>query len=213
MKGLFLTDIYMAMKYCRAYVLLTVVFLAVSFFGSDTMFFVLYPVLLAGMLPVTLLGYSERFKWNRYCDLLPVTRRQYVTEKYLFSGGLLVLVLLLVMGTHWVREWRSDSFDLVEYELFLLMAMLFGFVSPSVILPCIFKWGSEKGKIAYYVIVGLSCSFLPIQEMIPRNPHTGAVTLWSFPSSAIPCAVILCMLLFAGSWWISVKVYEKRELD
>ena len=43
MKGLLLKDLYMAAKYCRAFLLIVVVFLAVSFFGDDNIFFVVYP--------------------------------------------------------------------------------------------------------------------------------------------------------------------------
>ena len=60
MKGLLLKDWYMMKKYCRAYLLIAVVFIAVSLGNEDNMFFVFYPCLLCGMIPVNLLGYDER---------------------------------------------------------------------------------------------------------------------------------------------------------
>ena len=63
MRGLLLKDIYMAAKYCRAYLLLAVVFIPVSFASSENLFMIFYPCLLCGMIPVNLLGYDERSRW------------------------------------------------------------------------------------------------------------------------------------------------------
>ena len=43
MRGLLLKDLYMMAKYCRAYLLMAVVFVAVSLFSSDNLFFIFYP--------------------------------------------------------------------------------------------------------------------------------------------------------------------------
>ena len=83
MKGLLLKDFYMAAKYCRAFLLLVIVFLAVSIWGDENVFFVIYPVLIAGMIPVTLYSYDEREKWTLYSGTLPYTRTQFVSSKYL----------------------------------------------------------------------------------------------------------------------------------
>ena len=56
MKGLLLKDWYMMKKYCRPYLVLAVVFIAVSLFSDYNMVFVFYPCLLCGIIPVSLLG-------------------------------------------------------------------------------------------------------------------------------------------------------------
>ncbi|MDE7281371.1 MAG: ABC-2 transporter permease, partial [Ruminiclostridium sp.] len=66
MKGLILKDLYMTVKYCRIYLLIAVVFIAVSFVGNDSLFFIFYPCLFCGMIPVSLLGYDERSRWLQY---------------------------------------------------------------------------------------------------------------------------------------------------
>ena len=63
MKGLILKDIYMMMKYCRAYLLIIIVFTAVSFVDNGNLFLVFYPTILCGMIPVNLLSYDERSRW------------------------------------------------------------------------------------------------------------------------------------------------------
>ena len=76
MKGLLLKDVYMAAKYCRSYLLITLIFLTVSFFGSQNTFFLFYPCLLCGMIPVNLLAYDERSRFLSYTGVRPITRTQ-----------------------------------------------------------------------------------------------------------------------------------------
>ena len=61
MKGLILKDLYMMKHYCKSYLIIAIVFLIVSL--SDTvanMFFLFYPCMLCGIIPINLLGYDER---------------------------------------------------------------------------------------------------------------------------------------------------------
>lgn len=59
MKGLLLKDFYMARKYCRAYVVIAVVFSLLAVWGN-TSFLLAYPVLLASVIPVNLISYDEK---------------------------------------------------------------------------------------------------------------------------------------------------------
>ena len=85
MKGLIIKDLYQMGRYCRTMLLVIVVFLGVSFFSRDNDFFLYYPCLLCGMIPVTLLSYDERSGWSRYALSMPVTRAQLVGGKYLIG--------------------------------------------------------------------------------------------------------------------------------
>ena len=66
MKGLLLKDWYMMKQYCRYYLFCAVGFTALSVISSGNMFFVFYPCLLCGMIPVNLIGYDERSRLNIY---------------------------------------------------------------------------------------------------------------------------------------------------
>lgn len=209
MKGLILADFYMAKKYCRSYFLIMLVFIAVSFFGNDNTFLIIYPVILAGMLPVTLLGYGERHKWNVYCETLPLTRKQAVKEKYLLTGILLLGVFLLIAVVQGLRLSASGQFDVREYGALLAPLLAAGLLSPSITLPCMFKYGVEKGRIAYYVVVGMVCGVAAAGVFLSDTPKL---------QTAIPPHTALLLPLFgiaafAVSYWISASVYAKRELD
>ena len=110
MKGLLLKDIYMAVQFYRAVLLVVAVFLLLTIFGDGSLIFLAYPTMISGMLPITLLSYDTHFKWEQYSGTLPYTRAQLVTVKYLvgliFSGG----GLLGCLGGLALRQVLGDGF-------------------------------------------------------------------------------------------------------
>lgn len=209
MKGLFLADWYMAKKYCRSYFLIMLVFIAVSFWGNNNTFLIIYPVILAGMLPVTLLGYSERHKWTVYCETLPLTRKQAVAEKYLLTTALLCGTFLLIAAVQAVRLSAGGYFRAQEYGALLAPLLTAGFLSPSITLPCMFKYGVEKGRIAYYVVVGFTYAAVAAGMFLSDAPHRQVAV----PPYAVFLLPLFGVAVFAVSYWISVRVYAKRELN
>lgn len=200
MKALLLKEFYVASKTCRSFLLVIAVFFALSFFGRNSQFFFLYPLTMVGMIPVTLLSYDERDGWDKYSLTLPCTRAQLVSAKYLigliFGGVVFLLVeLLLLIGLS-----MGGNFDFLSMSSVLL---LMGLLGPSILMPFVFKFGSEKGRIAYYFVLALL--FAVIAFLIGMGFYE---YLNGFSWLVIAAAV----LLYLGSWRLSIHFYEKREL-
>ena len=67
MSGLLLKEFYMAWKYCRLHLVITVLFLGLAMFSSsDNLFLLVYPCALASFIPVTLQSYDTQSRWNVY---------------------------------------------------------------------------------------------------------------------------------------------------
>lgn len=200
MKALLLKEFYVASRTCRSFLLVIAVFFALSFFGRNSQFFFLYPLIMVGMIPVTLLSYDERDGWDKYSLTLPCTRAQLVSAKYLigliFGGVVFLLVeLLLLIGLS-----MGGNFDFLSMSSALL---LMGLLGPSILMPFVFKFGSEKGRIAYYFVLALL--FAVIAFLIGMGFYE---YLNGFSWLVIAAAV----LLYLGSWRLSIHFYEKREL-
>ena len=95
MKGLLLKDFYMARKYCRAYVVIAVVFSLLAVWGN-TSFLLAYPVLLASVIPVNLISYDEKSKWSSFSGVFPYSKQQLVSVKYLMALIFLAFALSLI---------------------------------------------------------------------------------------------------------------------
>ena len=207
MKGLFLKDLYMLRAYCKSYLLIVVVFLAASFIGGNT-FFIYYPCLLCGMIPVNLLAYDERSRFIRYSVSLPVSRAQTVAEKYLVGLFLQVAVLLVSGVVQAIRMHADGSFSPAAFALILLSLLLVSLLASSIPLPLIFRYGVEKGRIAYYVMIGFVCG----AGILFSQVFKGGLR------SGLPSGALFALLTAAGigvyvlSWYLSVVFYKKRDL-
>ena len=206
MKGLLRKDLYMTWAYGRTLLLISALFLAVSALmpSEENFFFVIYPVLLGGVLPVTLLSYDERSGWNRFCDALPVSRKLVVDERYLMALlGFLVLYAVTLAVQAAVLLPRGRAGDLVQ-----LMGLLpcFGLTAPAVMLPVTLRWGVEKGRLVYYFFIGLlvAAGLVFSKKLLSVS---GAIGKWG-----VSAVLLGTLLVFAASWLLSRKLYEKREL-
>lgn len=207
MKGLLLKDFYMATKYCRSFLLIIVLFLTISCFGNENMFFAVYPALITGMIPVSLISYDEREKWNLYSAALPYTRAQLVSSKYLIGLLFELSIVLLSAVTQVFRVMRAGAFSADEFLPFVLVVFVAGLAGPALLLPFIFRFGSEKGRIAYYLVLGALCAGATILS-------NGDLQLFERMNLGVPSALVAlaAAALYAGSWGLSILIYRKREL-
>ena len=208
MKGLLLKDWYMMKKYCRTYVLVVLLFLAVSVLNAESMFFAFYPCLLCVMIPVTLLGYDEKSRWLLYSGALPYSRKQIVSEKYLTGLFLQAAVLIITGIVQAVKMSAAGSFSAGSFLLLMFSILFVSAFASSIPMPCIFKYGVEKGRIAYYVMVGFVCASGTLASKVfgKLSPSGGNKAL-TYLILAFAAAGVYIL-----SWYLSVIFYEKREL-
>jgi hypothetical protein len=198
----------MVKKYCRAYLLIAIVFIAISFFSNDNMFFVFYPCLLCGMIPVNLLAYDERSHWMQYSGTLPYTKTQIVSGKYLI-GLLAQLTVLAATGiAHGVKMYAAGNFVLGDFAVLMLLMLIVSTLSSSICLPFVFKLGVEKGRTAYYVMVGFVCGASVLASSILRGQLMGEIQ----PDLILGLLAIVGISVYILSWYLSVMFFKKREI-
>lgn len=205
MKGLLRKDLYMAAAFCRTYLLILVVFLAAGAVNNENSFFLIYPMIIGVMLPVSLIGYDERFKWHVACDALPVSRAQAVSSKYILTLLIVGLVFLLTMLVQAVVMIRQGTPEKLRELPGLLLPI--GLAGPALLLPVIFRLGVEKGRIFYYLLVGVVCAAAVIfSSGVTSEDPTAQVQL---PGTLL---VLAGAVLFALSWLLAIFLYQRREL-
>lgn len=207
MKGLLMKDFYMMKKYCRAYLLIAVVFIAVSFFVEEDLFMTFYPCLLCGMIPVNLLAYDERSHWMEFSGTLPYTKAQIVSGKYLI-GLMTQAALLVVTGVaQGIRMAMAGSFALRDFAVLMLLMLCVSTVASSITMPFVFKLGVEKGRLAYYVMVGVVCGGSVVASSIFRGQMQSEMQV----NAPLTVVALVCIGIYALSWYLSVVLYQKRE--
>ena len=208
MRGLLLKDWYMMKKYCRYYLFVSIGFILLSMMSSGNMFFIFYPCLLCGMIPVNLLGYDERSRWTEYVGTLPYTKTQIVSAKYLIGLFTQIAMLTVICITQGIKMGVEGTFVLKEFLVIMMLLLIMASVASSLTLPFIFKYGVEKGRGAYYVIIGVACAGSIIATTIYKEGLQNEIQL----NGVLPIACLIGIGIYVLSWYLSVAFYKKREL-
>ena len=209
MKGLLLKDWYMMKKYCRTYIFIAAAFIALSLVSNGNMFFVFYPCLLCGMIPVNLLGYDERSRWMQYSGTLPYTKAQIVSGKYLI-GLLAQLAILLAVGvTQAAKMVIAGNFIPGDFAVLMLMMLIVSTLTSSISLPFIFKLGVEKGRTAYYVMIGFVCAASYLASSLLKGQLATEIK----PNLIFVLLAVVGIGIYIFSWYMSIVFYKKREIQ
>ena len=201
MKGLMKKEFLMLWRASRAFMLICVVFIAMSAISQDNIIFLFMPIMISGLLPSTLLSYDERCKWQEFSGALPVSRAQLVSAKYLLGLGCMTLILLVTLIVHLiVRRFPPQT-------LLSMLGAIYGlslFIS-AVSLPMMFKFGVEKGRLWYYATLILVGGASGASAGVATDLFSEGLPsfLWLIP--------VLGVVIFALSWLLAIRFYQKRE--
>lgn len=206
MSGLLLKDFYILMKDCRWNVAMILIFAVAGAF-SDNMFWLVWPVMICGLLPGTIMGLEEQSGWLAYADTMPWSRKTVVAEKYVLML-ILILGITLLMAAVYTVTGALGKMELSITDM-LAIALLIGTLPSCIMLPVNFKVGSAKGRIWYLIALGIAAGIgggagaLLIDQSVglPQNVGNFYWLLFVLPVAAL-----------AVSWGLAVKFYEKREL-
>lgn len=204
MKDLLLKDTYMTVRLCRMFLLLDVVFLGVWMFGNGDLFFLTYPCLLTTMVPMTLISYDEREKWDVFAATLPYSQAQIVSCKYLIGLCLSVLILAVAAVGQIFRRTPGGTAEFLTMLPVLMSACL---LAPAVLYPFVFRFGAEKGRVVYYVVIAVVCG----GSVVLQNMEVASL-LGSLSVGSLPAGVLIASAVYAVSWLLSIRLYAKREL-
>ena len=208
MKGLLLKDFYMLRKYCKVYLLLALVFVFASLSGTQNLFFIFYPCMVCSMLPANLLAYDEKSRWLQYSETLPYSKKQLVSVKYLIGLILQGGMLLLTGITQAIGMKTEQSFDLKNYLVLMMLLLTMSLISSSITLPFMFKWGVERGRISYYLMIALVC----FGSVAIANATEKGLLAKIDPNGVLIAVCLVSIALYALSWCLSIVFYKKREV-
>lgn len=224
MKGLLVKDWYQLKEIKR----LIVVMVLVCFFlfignggeGNSISFIFGYLMIMMSMMAVMTIGYDEMNNGFPFLMTFPVTRKQYVIEKYVL--GILLLLLgwifgmVLSIGNEMLNTPKAESplVILLQGVIFFAVGLLF----MSVSMPIQLKMGGEKGRIvAVLILMALTVAFVlggrvlgkaapEVLQKILKN-----MNIFMSGNFFIPVVAAVAALFVILSAFISVRIMEKKE--
>ena len=213
MKGLLLKDVYQMWYYTRVIILAAVVMMLVGVFGmkEGSNFFMLYGGFLLGIFPMTLLAYDQNSRFSAYSAALPVTKEQLVGSKYIIGLCGLVLAELLAAAALGVASLHWTAVDHALVVSTLVQVGMTTLLGSTILLPLSYRFGYEKAKYAFYLMVGLVAALMGFGVSANEDGLARNLLPQGVPPLALLGIVLIVLGLYSLSWRLSVAWYGKAE--
>ena len=161
------------------------------------------------MIPVNLLAYDERSRWMQYSGTLPYTKAQIVCGKYLI-GLLTQLTVLIATGfAQTVKMIIARNFVPGDFAVLMLLMLIVSTLTSSICLPFVFKLGVEKGRTAYYIMIGFVCGASVLASSILRGQLVSEIQ----PNLILALVAVVGIGIYILSWYLSIVFFKKREIQ
>ena len=165
-KGLIIKDLLQLKTYRKTLILFIFVFV-VSGMQQETMdsamsMITIMLILVFGMVGIGTFSYDEMAKADRYILTLPLTRKEVVRAKYvlvilLTLIGAVVGVLASGIISYVMSKELPDFLELISYALGGILGIAF---VEGIQIPCIYKFGAEKGRIQIFIVIAIMAFLL-----------------------------------------------------
>lgn len=204
MKGLLVKDFLLMIKSKK--VILFMLFIGIIGGINDISFATGYILMVLAILSLSTISYDEANHGLKTLFTLPISKSDYVKEKYLFS--------LIITGIGFVFVTILSCFSksgFMETLIILSTALLLLALS----LPFQLKEGNEKGRIVLFVVV-FGCTFLfaflnrffsEFFESIEETLNALDPTMFSVS------LLITSIILYIISMMVSIRIYNKKIVD
>ncbi len=174
MKGLIIKDLYNLRKQLVLYIIIGVIYSVIGVVAKDSggSSFTGLILIFSAMLPITAVSYDERAKWDKYGLTMPVSRRETVAAKYLLgviltaAGALLSFAVGLLFGA-----------DMTEYAAVVTMLAGICFLYLSVLLPIVYKMGTEKARFIMLAVILLPFLLIMAGALYAKNSVIGGTKI------------------------------------
>ena len=123
---------------------------------------------------------------------------------YLLSLLLIAVMGILMTALQAIAVLRSGSALAEGFVMMVVGMFVFSLLGPCVLLPLTYRFGSEKARVNFYILIVLVAVLIGTFSGMSTEAHFPFKTVYL----VLLAAVIACMPL---SYVISCRAYEKRE--
>lgn len=213
MMGLVWKDLYVMKSMGRSYIFMFGIFAFLSLLGiyEGISFVSFLIVMMLIMMPINTFAYDEQAKWDRYAAATPAGRKGVVAGKYLFTALLLAAGLLLCVGLQvgmYAMDLHGDD-GLLDMMMASMVAVSVGAILNAVLLPLLFKFGTQKGRIFLMVSVAIGTGGIVALLGVLSGSVLDVDRLMGTIVGLLP---ILAVGLMVISYFVSLGIYGKKEL-
>ncbi len=163
-------------------------------------------IMISTMLILNTFAYDELSKWDYYALSLPVTKKQIVLCKYLLTVLFDIMGISITLLLYLIKRQLNT-----EAVLSVCVLAATALVMAAVILPLLYKFGTQKARIWMIMIF-----------LLPTAVTIGLGNLGVHPTAIMPSegmiallvwlSLPIALLLYAGSYFLSYRIFENKEI-
>ena len=217
MKGLLIKDIRLMLGQKKFFLVVVGMGIFFMFSNANPVSGVSYITMLLSIFTLSTISYDEFDNGMAFLMTLPIERKTYALEKYGFAGLVSLVsaagtsLLALILGVA-----MDISVDMTEVIGVACVIVLISWIMLSVTIPLQIKYGSEKGRIAMILAMGIifGVLFALAKGLSSSGADMSGVILFLDslgPWQIVVGAVTITVLILIVSYSVCVRIINRKE--
>lgn len=125
-------------------------------------------------------------------------------------GLLTQLTVLIATGfAQTIKMIIARNFVPGDFAVLMLLMLIVSTLTSSICLPFVFKLGVEKGRTAYYIMIGFVCGASVLASSILRGQLMSEIQ----PNLILALIALIGICVYILSWYLSVVFFKKRKIQ
>lgn len=213
MKGLIRNNFYSMENNVKISFVIALFLSAVSFFVKHSAFIQMIIAMQLFIFIVnigTSLHADEVSKWNKFELTLPVKHNDIIKAKYI--SFLMLILFGIIMGSiTTISVCIISGFENVHSIFYGYgFGLTLSATTAGIMYPIMLKIGTEKNEMIMVLSTTVSIGVLVLVSAI-LTPLTGEINM-KHPLVGIVSAIV-ALMIFAGSYFVSIKIYRHKEFS
>lgn len=217
MRGLLIKDLKLLKNQVNFFVTICLIGMLLMITQKNPMIMVSYATFIFSMFTLSTISYDEFDNGSAFLFTLPITRKMYVAEKYVFGlltalGAWIVSVVIAAIYTMLKQPGTNQLEWIITTAVMLCLPALF----LALTLPVQLKFGADKGRVAMIGVVGgvvvlcFGAGYVLKSMGVRLEDVSAKITEMGLTGFAFMIAAI-CIAACVISYFISLKIMEKKQ--
>lgn len=218
-KGLIIKDLSQLKSYKRTLIIFIAIFVLTGIAQENTKgignMLVIMLILGFGMFSIASFNYDEQAKADRYILTFPLTKKEIVISKYiLVIGSTIIGAIVGTIISFAILFIINKEIPNIQELIAIALGGILGLgIVEGIQIPCIYKWGAEKGRIQLFIVVAAVALFVTGIFYIGKDIQLPMNSILNIINSLLPIILILAtVIIYYISYRIAYKIYSKKEV-
>lgn len=215
MRGLLVKEIELMKQQKQFFILVVVMGIILNLTGSGSVSFATgYFTIITATFVITTMSYDEFDNGFVFLMTLPITRKQYVAEKYLLGTGLTIVAWAVATVLALICKFAANRGESVSEIMIGGVATIpVALLMLAMFIPLGIYFGVEKGRyIAIVLWIIIIAVVYALVKTMGFSEETVSAWLNGFNwGIAFAVAALITVIGYLGSFWISARFMEKKE--